>query len=367
MDTRLTSALGWFTRADRLAKTVLDIRTSIMIRIFLLTIALGFGFVSTATAQSRDVYTVRGISVDERAGSVIEAQQKAFASAKFAGAKLLIERITLPEDRAAATNFVLDQATADLLAAAVDVEEETAGAGRYRGRLAVVFNPTNVRRTLSAAGIPYTDRQGPKAVLIPVSATGSSIAWNIAWDDESLGQLVPTVTSRAAGFTGASSWEDVQTEVGLYGAQRAVLADLSGSTGRYRVTLYSVTPSGTREIGATRSAATLKDAVNATGEVLDEDWKRASIVRDTGRTLIEATVLYTSLGEWNTLRGALARSPLVSNFQTRAVATDGAVVAFAFAGDGQRLRSDLRDRGVLIQMEPIGWVLTSATSAFQQD
>ncbi|MEQ3747514.1 MAG: DUF2066 domain-containing protein [Henriciella sp.] len=338
-----------------------------MIRIFLLAVIISLGFASTATAQSRDVYTVRGITVDERAGSVIEAQQRAFASAKYAGAKRLIERITLPEDRAASTGFVLDQAMADLLAAAVDVEEETAGAGRYRGRLAVVFNPTNVRRALSAAGIPYTDRQGPKAVLIPVSSTGNGIAWNMAWDDNSLGRLVPTVTSRAAGFSGSSDWEAVQVEVGLYDAQRAVLADLSGSAGRYRVTLYSVTPSGTRQIGATLSAATLNDAVKATSDVLDEDWKRASVVRDTGRTLIEATVLYTSLAEWNTLRGALARSPLVSNFQTQAVATDGAVVAFAFAGDGQRLRTDLRDRGVLIQMESIGWVLTSATSASQQN
>ncbi|MEM9055728.1 MAG: hypothetical protein AAGB16_10425, partial [Pseudomonadota bacterium] len=49
-----------------------------------------------AQAQSRDVYTVRNIPVDERAASVIEAQQKAFSAARYEGAKEMIARITLP-------------------------------------------------------------------------------------------------------------------------------------------------------------------------------------------------------------------------------------------------------------------------------
>lgn len=334
-----------------------------MIRLLLITSMVWLGFALSATAQSRDVYTVRGISVDERAPTVLEAQQEAFAAAKLAGAYLLVERITLPEDRAAASEFMIDQALAESLAAAVDVEEETAGAGRYRGRLAVVFNPSQVRRTLSSAGIPYTDRQGPKAVLIPVSSSGSSVSWNMAWEDQSVGRLVPTVTSRSAGFSGASDWEAVQGDVALYGAQRAVLADLGGSAGAYTVNVYSVTSSGSREVGSKAALPSLEAAVDAVGLLLDEDWKRASIVRDTGRTLVEATVLYTSLAEWNTLRRALARSPLVSNFQTRAVSTDGAVVAFAFAGDGERLTTDLRERGVVIENDDIGIVMTSAISA----
>lgn len=334
-----------------------------MIRILLIACMVLVGAQFAANAQSRDVYTVRGITVDERASSVIEAQQKAFASAKLEGAYRLIERITLSEDLEGAQNLVIDQALAETLAAAVDVEEETAGAGRYRGSLAVVFNPSNVRQALNSAGIPFTDRQGPKAVLIPVSSSGSSLAWNIAWEDSSTGRLVPTVTSRSAGFSGASDWEAVQGDVAMYAAQRAVLADLSGSAGRYSVTVYSVTPSGSREVGSKSFLPSLESAVDAAGLILDEDWKRASIVRETGRTLVEATVLYTSLAEWNTLRRALARSPLVSNFQTRAVSTDGAVVAFAFAGNGERLTNDLRERGVLIQNEDIGLVMTSAISA----
>jgi hypothetical protein len=87
-------------------------------------------------------------------------------------------------------------------------------------------------------------------------------------------------------------------------------------------------------------------------KLLEENWKRASIIRGGDRTQAKATVRYTSLAEWNTLRGALARSPLVSDFRTTAVARDGAVVTFAYLGDPQRLQNDLLQRGVALGDEP---------------
>ncbi len=334
-----------------------------MIRYLLVLILTVVAPITLANAQSRDIYTIRDIAVDERAPTLLEAQQKAFAAAKIAGARQMIARITLPEDLAASDTLIIDQAAAELLAAAVDVERETAGAGRYRGSLAVVFNPTNVRAFLDQNEIPYIDQPAPKAVLIPISNSGNLIAWNMAWDDNSVGRLAPTVTSRSSGHDGGVEWEDISGDAALYGAQRGILAQLSGTKGSYRVKVSSVTPSGVRELGTTPPAATLNGAVAATGALLDTAWKRSAVIRDINRTMIEATVLYTSLAEWNTLRSALAKSPLVSDFRTRAVSTNGAVVAFVFAGDGQRLTSDLRDRGVQIRMEAIGWVMTSAVNS----
>lgn len=334
-----------------------------MIRLLLVFIAVTFGLSSAAMAQSRDVYTVRGLTVDERAPSVIEAQQKAFAAAKYAGALQMIDRITLPEDIAAAQSMIIDQAAADLMAAAVDIEEETAGAGRYRGRLSVVFNPVNVRAFLDRNGIPYTDRQAPKAVLIPIASTSYQGSWISTWPDASAGQLAPTVTSRSFGYGADSTWDEISGDAASYGAQRGVLAELLGVPGSFRVKVSSVTPSGVIELGTTQRVGSMREAVVVTGALLDSEWQRNSVIRETGRTLIESTVMYTSLAEWNTLRSALAQSPLVSDFQTKAVSRDGAVVAFTFAGDGQRLVSDLRDRGVVIQAETIGWVMSSAVTA----
>lgn len=77
---------------------------------------------------------------------------------------------------------------------------------------------------------------------------------------------------------------------------------------------------------------------------------------------VDASVRYTSLAEWNTLRGALARSPLVSDFRTKAVAREGALVSFAYAGDENRLRSDLVQRGVSLSQEDGKLTLRSAVT-----
>ncbi len=334
-----------------------------MIRLLQILIMVVLVPVSLAQAQTRDVYTVRGIAVDQTAATVIEAQQAAFAEAKVAGAWKMINRITLPEDRAGASELIIDLATAERLAVAVDVEEETRGAGRYRGRLAVVFNPNMVRAFLDGYDIPYIDQQAALAVTIPVSSLALEYDWNTAWPDRSQEALAPTVASRSFGYEANADWDALGPEAALYGARRAVIAQLLGAAGSYSVDVTVVTASGRQPLGTTRRVATLKEAVIATNALLDQTWKQSSVIRDKTRTLVEATVLYTSLAEWNTLRGALARSPLVSEFQTKAVARDGAVVAFVFAGDGQRLISDLRDRGVTISAEDIGYVLTSAVTS----
>lgn len=333
-----------------------------MIRLLLTACLFLLSMSVPSMAQSRDAYTITGIAVDERAETVGEAQLQAFAAAKLIGSQRLIERLTLPEDRLAATDLIIDQALADRIAAAVDVEEEVAGAGRYRGSLAVVYNPVQVRAALTEVGLPFTDSLAPRAVLFTTTSNGMDLAWNMAWEETPKGSFVPLLISRNSGYSPETDWEVLQQEIALFGAQRAIFADLRGGQGSYRVDLVSVTPSGARRIGVTRRAGTLEDTLDAVALRLNDDWKQTSIIRDTSRTLIEATVSYTSLAEWITLRSALVQSPLVSNVQTRAISTDGAYVAFAFAGDGQRLVSDLRDRGVVISAETIGWVMSSAVS-----
>lgn len=334
-----------------------------MSRLIFLTFVSVFLFIASAHGQSRDVYTVRGIAVDESAATVIEAQQNAFATAKLIGARQMISRITLPEDRAAVPGLLVDRTVADQLAVAVDVEEETRGAGRYRGELAVVFNPSQVRKFLSDNEIPYLDQQAARAVLIPIASPDVESAWNEAWPDRSQGRLAPTITSRSFGFSSDADWSILGPEASRNGAQRAVKARLLGTIGAYQADVTVVTAAGEQALGRTRRVATLEDAVTQIGVLLDQTWKEASIVRDSRRTLVEASVMYTSLAEWNTMRSVLAQSPLVSEFQTKAVARDGAVVAFIFAGDGQRLISDFRDRGVVITAEDIGYVLRSAVTS----
>ena len=333
-----------------------------MIRLVLAAIFLSLSAAGAAFADIKDVYTIRGISVDETGGTITEAREKAMAAARVSAARQLINKITLASDRNAVGGINIDSATASRFTAAVDVEEEVAGAGRYRGKLAVVLNPQVVRAHLDSLKVPYLDAQAPLALMVPVTSAGNQVPWITAFAERSPGTLVPFVTTSWTSYSAHSGWNDMSAEANSVNARRGILAELQGRDGAWRVVVSNVTATGTEAVGATPPAASLEAAAAAVTTLLDESWKQASIVRDGTRTQVDASVRYTSLAEWNTLRGALARSPLVSDFRTTAVAREGALVTFSYAGDENRLRSDLVQRGVTLARENNQLTLRSAVS-----
>lgn len=349
-----------------------------MIRLVLMFAASLILFGSVATADTRGLYTVSDIPVDERAETVIVAQQQAFSYARFVGVYQMIDRITLEEDRLAASEPIeITQELADWLTAAVDVQEEARGGNRYRGTLSVVYNPRNVRSLLNRLGIPYVDSQAPLALAVPIVGRGISVVgepvelldgtltddpraiWSAAWGDGTEGALAHFVTSNYF-YSSGTGWSEVQDEVVSEQAQRAFMAVLTGRPGSYRVTVETLTASGRLPVGTTAPQPDIDTAAAAALALLDEAWKRQVIVRSDETTLTEASITYTSLAEWNTLRGALNRSPLVSGFQIRGVSRDGAVVNFAYASDLRRLALDLRQRGVAMDVTENGLKLQSA-------
>ncbi|WP_321489746.1 hypothetical protein [uncultured Hyphomonas sp.] len=336
-----------------------------MIRMLLASTLAAMFAVFCAAADTQDVYTIPDLEVDEVAPTLIQAREQAMAAARLEGAHRLINKITLNEDRIAAGGVPVDGELANRLSAAVDVQEETAGAGRYKGVLRVVYNPRMVRAHLDGLKVPYVDTQAPLSLMVPLASYAEQEeAWREALGPSNSGALAPYVTSNLGGYTSYSDWYALSPEASSLRARRAILAELMGREGAWRVSVSIVTTAGTEVVGITLPAPTLEDAVDSTVKLLEESWKRASIIRGGDRTQAKATVRYTSLAEWNTLRGALARSPLVSDFRTTAVARDGAVVTFAYLGDPQRLQNDLLQRGVALGDEPsAGWVLRSAVSA----
>ncbi|WP_084418580.1 hypothetical protein [Henriciella litoralis] len=335
-----------------------------MIRHILLTLGVLVMSSGIASAQLREIYTIQEIEVEESASSVIQAQQQAFTSARIKGAYELFERLTLPQDLSGKISpGSISAATANRLAAAVDVEEEERGGGRYVGKLAIVYNPATVRAYLEERSIPYIDRTAPKSVVFPVTSQGGAYAWNSAWPDKSFGRLAPFVTSRGTRVTASSGWADMGGDVNAAGARRGIKAELLGDAGNYRVRLSSTTAAGETGLGTTGSAATMEEAADLAATLLDRVWKEQSIVRSGERTEASSTVLFTSLVEWNSLRNALARSPIVFNFSIDGLSKRGAVVHFAYAGDEQRLISNLRERGVTLETDDMGWVMTSAITS----
>lgn len=335
--------------------------TDVMIRILIACLILQISIISLAYADIRALYTIRDIEVKTQADSVLEAQQEAFDEVRIDAAETLLRKITLPQDRQDLNHQGFSASEAAGLAAAVEIQEETRGGNNYAATLSVVINPTAMRAYLEAQSIPYMDRQAPKSLLVPTARRAEFSDWYASWEEADPGLLTPYVKTETA-YTADTNWLDLQSEVGLTGSQRALFVDLQDTFEGWRVEAFIRVAGHTIPIGQTAPQPTLADAHDATIEMLSLHWKKQSIVRSEARTFGQLTVLYTSLPEWTYLRSAFVQSPLISDFQIKSIAAEGAFIEFAYAGDQNRLRADFLQRGLSLNEEAIGWVVRSASS-----
>ena len=326
-----------------------------------------FGAIATLTvsvgpafADTRAVYTISGIQVDKTASTTQEAELNAIAAAKIIGLQALVQKLTLPEDRENIPAEFYGFDNANRLATAYDVQDEKRTTLLYRAKLDVLYNPSAVRSALHGLNIPFIDQQAPLSMMVPV-VTNQLLTdeWRNAWPQSNDGALNPYVKALSF-YTASDSWETLSSEANSVMAKNAVLAELSGEAGAYRVRLVRETAGGATTIGVTAPVATIEDAVRASSVYLDAAWKRQSVIRSTERTRSKATVRFADLASWNSIRSALSASALVSEFQVDALSSDGALVSFAYAGTEDRLLTELRQRGVKLEKDESGWVMTSA-------
>ena len=318
-------------------------------------------FAGAAHADTRGVYTITNIPVDKTASNSQEAEDQAFATAQVTGLYRLMEKLTLPDDRSVLGLSFYSLDNARKLTAAVDVDDVRRSSTVYRANLSVVYNPNLVREALNARGVPFVDRQAPLSLIAPVVSNPVQLdAWRRAWPQADNGALNPFATA-LSNYSAGSDWEAFKVEADAVGARNVVIAELKGSEGSYSVQLVRVSSAGRATIGTTGQVATVKDAVLAASSYLDAAWKRQAIVRGGDvQSDAQAIVRYTKLSSWNRLRTALANSPLVSGFSIDALARDGALVSFTFAGDTDRLARDLEQSGVVMSGGPGGMVLQLA-------
>lgn len=189
--------------------------------------ALGAG----AGAQA-DPFTVTNIHIDESADNATEAQRRALESGQIRAARILIERLTLAEDRVAALPDAGDIAAsqglqlddpvrvdppapaaaqmpdrlppitagqAASLIAGFDISNERRSPTRYIGDLSVTFDRRAVRDYLAGYNIPFVQSQARPILVVPVlqSETGSVVwagPWYEAWRSERFAHsLVPFI------------------------------------------------------------------------------------------------------------------------------------------------------------------------------
>ena len=308
-------------------------------------------------------YTVRDIVVDETGASQAEARAQGVAKAKFAGAQRLVERLTLPEDRAN-----VDVAAIARTAGAQNtlVPDRFAG-NRYLGLLAITYTASSVREMLTSKGAPFVDTQQGLAVLVP-TAQGLSLAdWLNSWsyraaDGVTLGRsdntlLTPYVASVGPRAT-RPGWGDLQAEVASAKATHGVIAEASGAPNQIMLRISELRDGEPETVIAMSGPYPDFDAARlGVISVLETAWKKASIVRTSGSSDLALAAHFSGVAQWVKIRKALEGSRLVTSMVVESFSANGADMKLAYSGRPDQLGADLRARGLTLVQDGDGWVL----------
>lgn len=343
---------------------------------FVTLIAASVALAGAAFAQN-PVYAVKDLAVEAVAPSAAEARQQGINNARLVGAQRLIERITLPEDRARATSPIDSAAVARLYRSSLtqgDLKSTSVAGGiRASGLVTWAFREDEVRAYLDQRGVPFVDQQAAVSLIVPVAAANVNPSdWAAQWvtrgasgvvgkSDETV--LAPYVGS-TQGWSRRPDQSEIAGELANSRADHGVIAEAYMQGPQYYVRLTDMrTTVPNPTIGVVGPYVSLSSAQTGAVAELERAWKAASVVRSTGSTSVSLIAQFQDLQQWTRIRNGLENSRLVQNLNIESLTVVGADITFSYAGRPEQLASDLRSRGVdLRNGTGGGWVL-QATGA----
>lgn len=341
---------------------------------FVALIAASVSIAGAAFAQGQNpVYRVKDLAVDAVAASAADAGLQGRTQARVVGAQRLIDRLTLPEDRARATQPIEASAVAQLYRGYQTQGEMKSSSGpggiRATGVVTWNFDDQRVRAYLDQRGVPYVDTQAALALIVPVAASGiNANDWASQWvtrsganvvgkSDETL--LTPYVAA-TRGWPQRPTTPDIQADLAATGADHGVIAEAYMQGPAYYVRLTDMRNVPNPNIGVVGPFTSLAAAQTGAVAEMERAWKTASVVRSTGSTSVSLIANFADLQQWTRIRKGLEGSRLVQNLNVESMSISGADITFSYAGRPEQLQSDLRSRGVDLQSANGGWVLQAA-------
>lgn len=330
-----------------------------------------------------DVYRVSGVPVDATADNAAAARAAAVAQGEAAAFDRLLKRIAKREDWFRLPSA--EEAGLQSLVRSFQVADERTSTTRYLANLTVDFNREAVRRLLGQRGIAYSDTQAPPAVLLTLWQEDGSAAdlwgtnpWRQAWAEIDLAnRLTPVtlplgdlddLTGITADQAASGDQEALAAFAERYGTDRVLVAvaSPSGQSGLdARVRLYqpgSIMPprSWNRRVTGEDGLVSLgRQAANLILDDMAEEWKGDSAVDRGAQAALSASVRFTSLAEWASIRSRLEKLPAIQKMTVVGMSTDGALVELDYLGSPDRLASLLAQHNLsLLQMDDY-WVLAA--------
>lgn len=336
--------------------------------------ALGASFFLAPAARAADLYTIRGVHVDETAKSATEARAIAQTRGQRMALTELMKRLTLSADWPSLPQ--VDDNTAQDAVRGFQVASEKTSSTRYIADLNVSFQPATVRRLLSRSGLSYAETQAKPALLLAVyEKAGVRALWEDPnpWRDAVGGlDLVNAITplimplGDVQEFTLVTAAQAVSGDKAAlanlgqrYGADEVVVATAASNADGSKIDL-TVSRYGAPDPAAApirQSYSSLNAAAAGVLAALGEQWKRDTIVKAGEQAQLTVSAYFSSLDQWEAIRKGLSSTPLVNGLQVAGIAANGAEVQISYRGTPEKLALSLAQANIALTEEAGGWSL----------
>ena len=341
---------------------------------------------SSASAQATGVFTVKDIRVDATAENAVAAKEQAHIDGQRKGLARLLRRLVPASDynrlpavgRLAVERYVQN----------FEITDERLSNTRYLARMTVTFDPDGIRNLLQAERLPFAEQPSAALVVLPLyedprapTLWPENNPWWAAWADKlDSGRLLRLIMP-------LGDLEDmgVVTIEQARNRDEAALRRLASRYGAEDVIVVSATPLTDPAAGqpvsvrlaAARAGAVpqsgrpfdlegapgqpladvLRGAVTRMQDSLDEQWKRANLLRlDTGG-LMFVDIPIASLADWVKINRDLENLPEVSQVEIATFAQKLVQVQIYYVGDETGFERALGGLGLTLSREGDSWLL----------
>lgn len=351
---------------------------------------------ATAAGAASKAYTIANYPVDATAQNAVAAKEKAHAEGQQAAFGALLKRL-VPVTAYTHLDRFKGLRAVDFVDG-VAIRSETNSSTQYIASLDVSFQADAVRGLLQREGVPFVEEQAPRMVLVPVTAETqggeggprfrpAEGPWAGVWKGLDLDNtltplriepLLPSIhedTIKAA-LAGDDSAERILSNEYKADFVLFVVAEVDTAGRQLHVTLAGIDPAGlvswrrSYRVADGDVAYAMEFAAVVTQGVLEGRWKVAKLEERGGGGAgfaaaggfgadVHMTVEFSSLGEWNDLRGRILDLPGIDDVRIGAVSARMADVSVRYPGGGAGLAPVLARQGLALTGEGGQWVLRS--------
>jgi hypothetical protein len=358
----------------------------------LLVLSLTIGLTgASGPSAANEIFAVRDIAVDKRAGTASAARELALAESRQTAYRTVLQRITLPEDFD--RHPMLDDADIAGLVQSFDIANEKTSQTRYLADVTVRFARQSVRELLQAFSIPFSETAARPLLIIPVyQAAGLKLLWEdgnpwlapwVAQEGKSglrpviapLGDL-EDITSINLDRVTVGDAETITAAKQRYQTAGVLVAladlkrDLLNSKNILRVTLTEYGTDAENTEVMTFEDPMVDDVGPFLARTVDEimmrretEWKRRTLLDFDHEDKLVAVVPLDGIQTWLTVQQRLYSLAEVRKIEVTALSAHAAHLTVSYLGQAAQLTVALAERGLTLQEHEGYWTLKLADQA----